>query len=175
MAGKKHTYDVIHLRRGDIATSNFSGAHSCISKHSYLKALADINLDISNIDWISDDIKERSYNVWNTLSSGHKWHFPTGECVQPKIFFDFFPDFLTIYFARTIIRGNSAFSWWASTLSLTNNIYSPDLGAKPDELLNKYYLAECSFIKGNSKHFMNFQKKDQFDDIILSNCKIYNK
>ena len=44
---KKHTYDVIHLRRGDVASTNFSGAHSCISKHSYLKALEAINLDIS--------------------------------------------------------------------------------------------------------------------------------
>jgi hypothetical protein len=175
MEKNKHTYDVIHLRRGDVATINFSGAHSCISKNSYLKALEDIHIDISKIIWISDDINERSYNIWNDLSSGHKWYFPTGEYVQPQIFFDFFPDFLTIYFARTIIRGNSAFSWWASTLSLTIDIYSPNLEAKPDDLLNKYYIAECSFIKGNSKHFMNFQKKDQFDDIILSNCTIYNK
>ena len=169
----QNNYDVVHLRRGDIADKNYSGAHSCISKESYIQMIKTLNL--SNIIWVSDDINERTSMPYHSFSGGQYWLFPMGEQLQEYIFFDFFPDFLIIYFARTIIRGNSAFSWWASTLSHSGSIYSPDIEAKPKGLENNYYLSHCHFIKGNHKHFMNFQYKNQFDDIIFQNCKRYNK
>ncbi len=42
--------------------------------------------------------------------------------------FDWLGDFLKLYFARTIFRANSSFSWWAATLSPTAKVFSPVIG-----------------------------------------------
>jgi hypothetical protein len=44
---------------------------------------------------------------------------------KKDIVFDWLDDFLKMYFARTIFRANSSFSWWASFLSPTAKVYSP--------------------------------------------------
>lgn len=162
----KETYDVIHLRRGDIANENFTGAHSVISKKSYTDFINKINL--TNLIWISDDKIERTPNKYNLLAEGCRWSYPRGEIQKPIIYFDWFPDFLSIMFARTIIRGNSSFSWWASQLS-NAIVYSPVIPTKPKEKKNKYYMTDVTFVKGNYPHFMG-SIEEGFQNIILDNC-----
>ena len=46
------------------------------------------------------------------------WSYPEGsEFLGDDIIFDWLHDFLKLYFARTIFRGNSSFSWWAAYLN----------------------------------------------------------
>ena len=160
------TYDVIHIRRGDIANPNFTGAHSVISKESYIKIISELNL----IDpvWISDDKNERTSNKYNELAEGCRWSYPRGEIQKPIIYYDWFPDFLAIMFARTIIRGNSSFSWWASHLS-NAVVYSPVIPTKPIDKKNKYHMVDVEFVKGNYPHFMG-SLEEGFQNIILDNC-----
>jgi hypothetical protein len=169
---KKGTYDVMHIRRGDISHINFNGAHSMISKDSYLRQLQNLKIDSNKIVVVSDDPKEQTENIWNKKSIGHMWTSPTGEHYQPEIFLDFLPDFLNIMFARTILRGNSSFSWWASCLG-DGIIYSPLIKVKPLEFKNKFYLMDTDFVKGNYSHFMGHISEGAYMDIIFPNCTKY--
>ena len=163
----KYTYNVVHLRRGDINTVNFNGCHSVISKESYLSQIKKLGLCKDNIVWISDDYKERTFNKWHEKSPGHRWTYPRGEHFCNEIFLDFLPDFLMMIFAKTILRGNSAFSWWASQLS-NATIYSPFIKPKPDNMKNKHYIMTTEFVEGNYPHFMGNKCEGEFNDIIFS-------
>lgn len=165
LEAKKGTYDVIHLRRGDIAMKGYKGAHSMISKRSYVDAVKKFGYDISDFVWVSDDPNERTHHEWiNKCKNGH-WKYPTGERVMPEVFFDFLPEFLILYFARTIFRGNSAFSWWASFLS-DAKIYSPIIKDKPKDKRNSFYEMDCEFVEGNHPHFMG-SRGEGFHDILF--------
>jgi len=164
---RKHTYDVCHLRRGDISSLNFNGAHSMISKKSYLKQIDILKMNKDDIVWISDDPNEQTKNIWISKSPGHRWTFPCGEHPCPEIFFDFLPDLLNIMFARKILRGNSSFSWWGSFLSNAVEIYSPLIKPKPIEYKNKYFEVDTEFVKGNHPHFMGSKCEGEFNDIIF--------
>ena len=70
--------------------------------------------------------------------------------------FDWLPDFLRLYFARTIFRANSSFSWVAGFLSPTAKVYSPVLTDR------KTYMGEndelnFEFVEGNEPHWMNLK------------------
>jgi hypothetical protein len=160
------TYDVIHIRRGDIANPNFNGAHSVISKESYTKIITELNL--INPVWISDDKNERTPNKYNELAEGCRWGYPRGEIQKPIIYYDWFPDFLSIMFARTIIRGNSSFSWWAAHFS-NAIVYSPIIPTKPIDKKNNYHMTDVDFVKGNYPHFMG-SVEEGFQNIVLDNC-----
>lgn len=162
---KKGTYDVIHLRRGDIAMKGYKGAHSMISKKSYVDAVKQHGYDISEFVWVSDDPKERTHHDWIDKCRGGHWRYPVGEKVIPDVFFDFFPEFLILYFARTIFRGNSAFSWWASFLS-DAKVYSPVLKDKPPGKKNGFHEMDCEFVEGNHPHFMG-SRGEGFHDILF--------
>ena len=161
---RNNTYNVAHIRRGDISSNNFNGHHSMVSKESYLTQIELLSLD--NIVWVSDDNKEKTVNIWHNKSPGHKWSYPCGESQCKDIFFDFLPDFLLILFARTIIRGNSSFSWWASYLS-NAKVYSPVINVKPVEVKNKYYKMDTTYVEGNHPHFMGNISEGEFNDIIF--------
>lgn len=163
----KHTYDLVHLRRGDIAMTNYKGAHSMISKDSYISAVEHYGFSVDSMVWISDnesethipykmnDLKEW-HKKWTTKAKRvhNQWFYPTGEKKDSEVFFDFFPDFLLLHFARTIFRGNSAFSWWGALLS-DAKIYSPVIQSKPVDRKDKYYCQESVvFVEGNAPHFM---------------------
>jgi hypothetical protein len=162
----KYTYDVIHLRRGDINALNFNGAHSVISKQSYLNQIEKLGLCKENIICVSDDSKEQTMNIWIAKSPGHRWTYPQGEHFCEEIFLDFLPDFLMIIFAKTILRGNSSFSWWAAHLS-NATIYSPFIKPKPDDMKNKHYVMDTYFVEGNHPHFMGNKYEGEFNDIIF--------
>ena len=144
---RQGTYDVAHLRRDDIvhSESNHNWNYPVISRKSYEKAFRMFDVDHNKIEWISDDFP--SYPKMG-------WSYPEGTPPCEDVFFDFFPDFLKMYFARNIFRANSSFSWWASFLSPTATVYSPILH---DRVL--YYETQkelnCEFIQSTSPHFMH--------------------
>lgn len=84
------------------------------------------------------------------------WSYPVGSKVIPDVMFDWLPDFLRLYFARTIFRGNSSFSWVAAFLSPTAKVYSPVLTER------KTYMGQTDeltfdFVEGNEPHWMNLK------------------
>jgi len=167
----KGTYDVVHLRRGDMANPNFNGAQSIISKKSYIDAIKQFGYEPNKMIWLSDNNEHCTPHFGSAFQKkaqqkrGH-WHYPSGETQIKNYFFDFFPDFLILYFARTIFRGNSAFSWWAAELS-DAKVYSPILHSKPlDKKLKFYEQQNVQFVEGNHPHFMG-SKQESFNDINL--------
>ena len=165
----KNKFDVIHLRRGDIAELNFVGSHSVISKDSYIKQLEKLGIDDkSKVVWVTESKEDKTENMWNNKSRGHRWSYPKGEEYCPDIFLDFLPDLLSMIFSRTLLRGNSSLSWWGACLS-DGIIYSPLIKPKPVERKNKYYVLDTEFVKGNYPHFMGCKlDSDCFNDIIIS-------
>lgn len=177
--GIRHTYDVVHLRRGDVSWPNFSGHYSMISKASYLKLIRQLGLNNDELIWISDDANERTKGYLHKYhaTDGHKWSYPYGEEFKSNTpyFFDFLPDFLLMIFARRIIRGNSSFAWWAACLG-DAEIYSPVIMPKPMELREKFFESDAVFEKGNHPHFVGSkQESSAFNDIIFANCIKYKK
>jgi len=144
---KQGTYDVAHLRRDDTVFSeaNHNWNYPVISRKSYEKAFRMFDVDPGGVEWISDDFPSHP-------SMG--WGYPNGQKRIDNIFFDFFPDFLKLYFGRNIFRANSSFSWWAAFLSPTGTVYSPILHDRVLYYEDKKEL-NCEFIKSNSPHFMH--------------------
>lgn len=176
----KGTYDLVHLRRGDIAMAGYKGAHSMISRDSYVSAVEHYEYNVDSMVWISDNESEfhipykltelkEWHKKWNQKAKrakGH-WFYPTGERKDHEVFFDFFPDFLLLIFARTIFRGNSAFSWWGAFLS-DAKVYSPVIQSKPIEKKEKFHVQNSvAFVEGNYPHFMG-SLAEGFINIILN-------
>lgn len=154
------TYDVIHVRRGDIARTTYRGAHSLIDNKCYKTTSQDF-CDPIRTCWLSDDQQVRKMiPEFDSLprSQGHRWSYPTGEKYQNNdIIFDFLPELLVMTFARRIVRANSSFSFWGVVLSgLTDDdVKSPVIQNKPKECHNRYYKQDkTEFVNGNSPHFM---------------------
>jgi len=159
---KKGTYDIAHLRRDDIANAQYNKSnvqgYSVVNKESYIKAFKKFGFDPEKIEWTSDDYT----NKWHTDRPQNirlGWKYPEGSEYRSDIIFDWLEDFLRLYFARTIFRANSSFSWWASFLSPTAKIYSPVL----DKQViygrdNDGVEIEVDFVEGNQPHWMYGQK-----------------
>jgi hypothetical protein len=157
-SNKAGTYDIAHLRRDDIANAEFNRAniqgYSVVSKESYMKAFKQYGFDPEAMEWTSDDY----LNKWHTdrpQSPRLTWSYPAGAEYREDIVFDWLEDFLRLYFARTIFRANSSFSWWAAFLSPTATVYSPILDT---QLIygrdDKYEEIETEFAMGNEPHWM---------------------
>lgn len=151
------TYDVAHLRRDDISSPDYNRknhqSYSVVSKESYLQAFKKFGFDVRGIHWLTDDRTGKWIQVPKPARHGG-WTYPFGCHRLPKVIFDWLPDFLRLYFARTIFRSNSSFSWWAGFLSPCAKVYSPVLRER------KIYLHEsdevaCEFVEGNHPHFIN--------------------
>jgi hypothetical protein len=153
---KQGTYDIAHLRRDDISNANYNKnnvqAYSVVSKESYLTAFKKFGYDVNDIEWTTDDWTGKWGVGKPTIRGG--WSYPVGSKKIPDVMFDWLPDFLRLYFARTIFRGNSSFSWVAAFLSPTAKVFSPVLTERKtyrtdaDELL-------FDFVEGNDPHWMN--------------------
>jgi len=152
------TYDIAHLRRDDIASPEFNKVniqgYSVVSKDSYTKAFKQYGFDPDSIQWTSDDY----LNKWHTdrpVSPRLGWSYPSGAEYREDIVFDWLEDFLRLYFARTIFRANSSFSWWAAFLSPTATVYSPILD---NQIIygrdDRYEEIETEFAMGNEPHWM---------------------
>lgn len=171
----KGRYDVVHWRRGDIASPGYKGAHSLVSKRSINEAMARFPQDDGlPVVFVSDDPHYRtrdasgmSFQKWYAKSSGHAWTYPVGEHPKEEIVFDWLPEFLVIMFARTIFRGNSAFSWWAAFFAQMANqnttVYAPVVRTKPSEHKGGFWEMDCAFVKGNFPQFMGSKEEGFFD------------
>lgn len=126
-------YDVAHLRRDDISDPEYNRTHvqgySVISKDSYLAAFEKFGFAPDEVQWVSDDHTGR-WHVGRPQRYRAGWSYPVGSEYVPGIVFDWLDDFLKLYFARTIFRANSSFSWWAGLLSPTARVISPVLNRR---------------------------------------------
>ena len=168
----KGTYVVAHLRRGDIASRYYKGAHSMITKESYLEAFRQYEVDEKEIIWLSDDSSERTQmpfmfsKDYYSISNGHLWSYPEGEHHQNnEIIFDFLIELLLLTFAKKIFRANSSFSWFGAFISEAE-VYSPVIKSKPTNLRNSFYKMDCEFVPGNKEGFMG-SKEEGFQEIFF--------
>jgi len=152
------TYDVAHLRRDDISNPSFNQnniqGYSVLSKDSYLRAFRRFGFDPEKIEWVSDDY----LGTWHPdrpASRRGSWNYPIGsEYLGPDLIFDWLPDFIKLYFARTIFRANSSFSWWAGFLSPTARVFSPVIHRQVIYGKDSYEEVDCEFVEGNHPHWM---------------------
>ena len=175
----KDQYDVVHWRRGDIASPGYKGAHSMVSRRSIDEALGRFQQDMMlPIVYVSDDVQYRTKQIpginfqkWYNKSTGHAWTYPVGEHEKPEIVFDWFPEFLIIMNARVIFRGNSAFSWWSAFFAQMDDydklVYSPVVRTKPADKKGGFWEMDCAFVKGNHPPFMG-SNEEGFYDIVLN-------
>lgn len=176
------TYDIAHLRRDDISDVNYSsnGGYSTISKKSYEKCFEKYGFDPKEIQWTSDDWSNK-WGVGNAITQGlissdqrSSWRYPEGTSYTKGVIFDWLPDFLRIYFARTIFRANSSFSFWACTLAKGREtpprIFAPRLNRRVLYAETKKE-TEFNFEEGNHPHWLCITGKDSCDDIIFSDEK----
>lgn len=154
---RQGTYDIAHLRRDDISNPSynkvFHQGYSVLSKNSYINAFKKFNFDPEKIEWVSDDYTGKWHeNRPKTFIAG--WKYPIGSDYIKDMGFDWLNDFLKLYFARSIFRANSSFSWWAACLSPKGKIFSPIIDKQI--IYGKDALEEinCEFVEGNHPHWM---------------------
>lgn len=150
-------YDVAHLRRDDISNVEYNRTHvqgySVVSKASYLRAFETFGYDPAAIEWVSDDYTGKWHVGRRTQFQGG-WQYPVGSQYLPGIVFDWLDDFLKLYFARTIFRANSSFSWWAATLSPTATVFSPVIDQKHIYGVDGMEEIDVDFVEGNHPHWL---------------------
>jgi hypothetical protein len=114
-----HGEIVAHLRRGDYAPLGYP----LVSKRSYYRAAVDLGLNPERVEFITEEspITRPEFN---------------GEL-------SFLADFYRMVKSKVIFRGNSSFSWWASTLS-NARVYAPVIDGKPGGVES-----DCDFVAGN--------------------------
>ena len=154
---RRGTYDIAHLRRGDISNIKLNKkgkqTYSTISKDSYYNTFEKYNFNPESIIWVSDDMEKKWHkNRGSSAFFGYK--YPVGSLYKRGFIFDWLNDFLAIYFARTIFRANSSFSWWASFLSPTAKIYSPVLDQLVVYGIDGKKEIDVEFVEGNHPHWM---------------------
>ena len=174
MQDNQGTYDIAHLRRDDISNVNYkqNGGYSVVSKESYEKAFEKFGYNPEKVQWTSDDWSGR----WKVgkPSKNFGWNYPEGAVFQSGEMFDWFEDFLRLYFARTIFRANSSFSWWASFLSEQRDqpakIFAPRLDKKILYAAKETYKQEGSFEfeEGNNPHWLCTTKENRCNDILIN-------
>jgi hypothetical protein len=152
------TYNIAHLRRDDISNidynkSNIQG-YSVVSMDSYYRAFEKFGYNKNEILWISDDYIKKWHKERDNSKIRAGWTYPIGSNYVKGIIFDWLEDFLKLYFARTIFRANSSFSWWAAFLSPTAKVYSPVLDKQIIYGRDAVQEIEVDFIEGNSPHWM---------------------
>ncbi len=155
---KAGTYDVAHLRRGDCADVNYNltneQGYSVVSKESYYAAYEKFGYDKDKVEWISND----NTGKWHPDRSDTPmlpWTYPEGAYFDKDIKFDWLSDWLKFYFARTVFRGNSSFSFWACLLSPTAKVYSPVMNKQL--IYGRNGITEeitVDFTEGNENHWM---------------------
>ena len=155
---RQGTYDVAHLRRDDIADPSFNRmnvqGYSVLSKESYFKAFRKFGFDAEKIEWVSDDYLGKWHPERAAASRGG-WSYPVGsEYMGADTVFDWLPDFIKLYFARTIFRANSSFSWWAAFLSPAAKVYSPVIHKQEIYGRDSYEEMDYEFVEGNHPHWM---------------------
>lgn len=162
-------YDVAHLRRDDVADAEYNRTHpqgySVVSKDSYVRAFEKFGYEANAIEWVSDDYTGR-WHVGRRARGAGGWSYPTGSEYVPGMVFDWLHDFLKLYFARTIFRANSSFSWWAATLSPTAKVFSPVIDKSHIYGVDGLEEIDVEFVEGNHPHWV-YGEKQAKPDIVL--------
>jgi len=150
-------YDVAHLRRDDISDAAYNRSHaqgySVISKESYLRAFQKFGYSEESIQWVSDDYTG-TWHIGRKMRYRGGWEYPTGSQYLNGIVFDWLDDFLKLYFARTIFRANSSFSWWAGVLSPTAKVFSPVVDKRHIYGVDGVEELTVDFVEGNHPHWL---------------------
>ena len=150
-------YDVAHLRRDDISDPEYNRTHvqgySVISRVAYFRAFEKYGYSADEIEWVSDDYTGTWHAGRKSRYEGD-WTYPTGSEHLPGLVFDWLDDFLKLYFARTIFRANSSFSWWAGLLSPTARVFSPVLDKSHIYGVDGMEEITVDFVEGNHPHWM---------------------
>lgn len=150
-------YDVAHLRRDDVSDVAYNRSHaqgySVLSKDSYLRAFEQFGYDADDILWVSDDYTGH-WHVGRKMRHLLGWEYPVGAKYDPSVIFDWLDDFLKLYFARTIFRANSSFSWWAATLSPTARVFSPIIDRQHIYGVDGMEELDVAFVEGNHPHWL---------------------
>ena len=105
------------------------------------------------MQWVSDDYTGK-WHVDRAARGWGGWDYPTGSQYLPGIVFDWLHDFLKLYFARTIFRANSSFSWWAATLSPTAKVFSPVVDKRHIYGVDGIEEIDVEFVEGNHPHWL---------------------
>ena len=155
---RQGTYDIAHLRRDDVSDPSINRrqlqGYSVLSRNAYGKAFERYGVAPDRVHWISDDYSRR----WHTdrpMTVRGGWSYPVGsQYLGPERIFDWLEDFLKLYFARTIFRANSSFSWWAAFLSPTATVYSPVVDRRSIYGVDGEEELEYDFVPGNHPHWM---------------------
>lgn len=154
---RQGSYDIAHLRRDDISNPQYNlnnhQGYSVVSLESYYKAFKKFEFDKDKIEWVSDDY----INKWHKNRTPNKkgfWKYPVGSEYFNDIGFDWLEDFLKLYFARSIFRANSSFSWWAACLSPVAKIYSPIIDKRIIYGKDALKEIDVEFVEGNNPHWM---------------------
>jgi hypothetical protein len=149
-------YDVAHLRRDDISDPEYNRTHfqgySVISRNAYFRAFEKFGYSADEVEWVSDDFTGR-WHVGRKLRYRGRWQYPTGSEYLKGLVFDWLDDFLKLYFARTIFRANSSFSWWAAELSPTAKVFSPVLDKEHIYGIDGMEEIMVDFVEGNHPHW----------------------
>jgi hypothetical protein len=152
------TYDVAHLRRGDCADVNYNltneQGYSVVSKESYYAAYEKFGYDKDKVEWISND-NTGKWHPDRPDTPVFPWTYPEGAYFDKDKMFDWLNDWLKFYFARTVFRGNSSFSFWACLLSPTAKVYSPVMDKQL--IYGRDGITEeitVDFTEGNENHWM---------------------
>lgn len=157
LSDRQGTYDIAHLRRDDISNVRYNQTHvqgySVISKRSYEAAFARYGFDPAAIEWVSDDYSGRWHADRPPRPRGG-WRYPIGSEPLPEVLFDWLEDFLRLYFARTIFRANSSFSWWAAFLAPQARVFSPVLTRRHIYGVDGLEEIDVEFVEGNHPHWM---------------------
>lgn len=163
---KAGTYDIAHLRRDDISDPEYNKVniqgYSVVSKKSYHDAMIKYGFNPSDVEWTSDD-HLREWHKDRKPNEQFGWNYPVGSQYRRGPVFDWLEDFLRLYFARTIFRANSSFSWWAAFLSPTAKVYSPVLDKQIIYGKDALEEIEVDFVEGNHPHWMY-----GIDDIVIN-------
>ncbi|MFC4948441.1 hypothetical protein [Pseudonocardia sp. GCM10023141] len=159
-------YDVAHLRRDDIANPEYNRTHpqgySVVAKESYLAAFEKFGFSPDEVLWVSDDHTGR-WHVGRPVRYQAGWSYPVGSEYVPGIVFDWLDDFLKLYFARTIFRANSSFSWWAGLLSPTARVLSPVLDRRHIYGVDGMEEITVDFVDNNDAPWLTRDDRLQFD------------
>lgn len=163
-------YDVAHLRRDDVSDAAYNRTHpqgySVVSMESYRRAFAKFGYAEDEIHWVSDDYTG-TWHVGRKMRYRGGWTYPAGSEYLPAVMFDWLEDFLKIYFARTVFRANSSFSWWAAMLSPTARVFSPVIDKTHIYGVDGMEEICVEFVEGNHPHWLphwvrgdGFQKRE---------------
>lgn len=117
---------VAHLRRGDYGALGYV----VVSKQSYIDAAKKYDIEPESIVWLSEETPTVHPDFTGELS--------------------FLPDFYRMMKAKVLLRANSSFSWWASTLGNCATI-SPIINGKCGGETEQ----ACEFTLGNWPTFAN--------------------